>query len=49
MRPAKDLCCKCQIFSTDLNKSGNLNEQEKVDILKKYEHHLDKEKIERHY
>ena len=40
MRPATDLCWTCQKNNTQINKSANLPEAEKVDVVRKQEEHL---------
>lgn len=50
MKPATDLCHTCQSFSSTLSCSGNLNEEEKEDILSKYQEHVGHVKEQRdHY
>lgn len=50
MKPATDLCHTCQSFSSTLSCSGNLNEEEKEDILSKYQEHIGHFKEQRdHY
>ena len=40
MRPATDLCWTCQKNNSQINKSVNLPEAEKVDVVRKQEEHL---------
>ena len=40
MRPATDLCWTCQKNNSQINKSANLPEAEKVDVVRKQEEHL---------
>ncbi|XP_052683547.1 uncharacterized protein LOC128163903 [Crassostrea angulata] len=40
MKPATDLCHTCQSFSSTVLCSGNLNEEEKEDILSNYQEHV---------
>ena len=40
MRPATDLCWTCQKNNTQINKSANLPEAEKVDAVRRQEEHL---------
>ncbi|XP_053376392.1 uncharacterized protein LOC123561263 [Mercenaria mercenaria] len=50
MKPATDLCHKCQGYVTDITKGGNLSEEQKTEKLKEYQDHLDKVKTQRdHY
>ena len=47
MKPASDLCHKCQTYVTGISNSGNLTEEEKVEKLRNYKDHLDKAKTQR--
>lgn len=50
MKPATDFCHTCQSFLSTLSCSGNLNEEEKEDILSKYQEHVGHVKEQRdHY
>jgi hypothetical protein len=49
MKPATDVCGSCQQYSSTISNSGNMEEEEKVNILRQYETHLDKAKTERDY
>jgi len=40
MRPATDLCWTCQKNNSQINKSANLSEAEKVDAVRRQEEHL---------
>ena len=40
MHPATDLCWTCEKNNTQINKSANLHEAEKVDVVRKQEEHL---------
>lgn len=47
VKPATDLCHKCQTYVNSISKSGNLTEEEKVEKLREYQDHLDKAKTQR--
>ena len=47
VKPASDLCHKCQTYVSVISKSGNLTEEEKVEKLREYQDHLDKAKTQR--
>ena len=47
MKPASDLCHKCQTYVTGISNSANLTEEEKVEKLRNYKDHLDKAKTQR--
>ena len=47
VKPASDLCHKCQSFVRGISNSGNLTEEEKVEKLTEYKDHLDKAKSQR--
>lgn len=47
MKPATDLCIKCQKFVSSIANSGNLTEEEKTLKLDIYQVHLDKVKSQR--
>nr|XP_022294254.1 uncharacterized protein LOC111104539 isoform X2 [Crassostrea virginica] len=50
MKPATDLCHTCQSFTSTLSASGNLTEEEKEDVLSRYQRHIEHVKIQRdHY
>ena len=49
IKPATDLCTKCQNYSTKLTNSGNLSEEEKMEDLRLYNDHIQKAKIQRDY
>ena len=50
MKPATDLCVKCQKHVHEISHCGNLTEEEKAEKLEKYQKHLDHVKCQRdHY
>ena len=49
IKPATDLCTKCQNYSTKLSNGGNLSEEEKMEDLRLYNDHIQKAKIQRDY
>ena len=49
MRPATDLCWTCQENNTQINKSANLPEAEKVDVNRRQEEYLRLTSGEREY
>lgn len=49
MRPATDLCGKCQDFTRNISNSGILSEDDKICKLLEYEDHLAQAKSERDY
>ena len=49
MRPATDLCWTCQKNNSQINKSANLPEAEKVDVVRKQEEYLRLASGEREY
>ena len=50
IKPATDLCTKCQNYSTKLSNGGNLTEEEKIEDLRLYNDHIQKAKVQRiHY
>ncbi|XP_052237218.1 uncharacterized protein LOC127848671 [Dreissena polymorpha] len=50
MKPATDLCLKCQKHVENITKSGNITEEEKQIKLENYQKHLEKVKCQRdHY
>ena len=50
IKPASDLCHKCQSYVNVISKGGNLTEEEKTDKLQNYQDHIEKAKIQRdHY
>ena len=50
IKPATDLCTKCQNYSTKLSNGGNLSEEEKMEDLRLYNDHIQKAKVQRdHY
>ncbi|KAH3815978.1 uncharacterized protein LOC127836034 [Dreissena polymorpha] len=49
MKPATDLCLKCQKHVENITKSGNITEEEKQIKLENYQKHLEKVKCQRDY
>lgn len=50
IKPATDLCTKCQLYSAKLSNGGNETEEEKREDLRKYNDHISKAKLQRdHY
>lgn len=49
MKPATDLCFKCQRYVHNISNAGNLTEDEKKAILDEYTCHLDKTKSQRDF
>lgn len=49
MKPATDLCPKCQRYVHNISNAGNLSEEEKKSMLDEYTCHLDKAKQQREY
>lgn len=50
IKPASDLCTKCQLYSAKLSKGGNQTEEEKIEDLRRYDDHVTKAKLQRdHY
>ena len=50
MKPATDLCLKCQKHVHILSRSGNLEEEEKAEKNQNYQEHISKVKCQRdHY
>ena len=50
IKPATDLCSKCQLYSAKLSNGGNETEEEKLEDLRQYNVHIGKAKLQRdHY
>ena len=49
MKPASDLCLRCQTYSVKLSNGGNLPEEEKLQDLNDYNVHISKAKLQRDY
>ena len=49
MKPATDLCSKCQRYVFNIKNAGNLSEEEKRSLLDDYSSHLDKAKGQREF
>ena len=50
IKPATDLCSKCQLYSAKLSNGGNETEEEKLEDLMQYNNHISKAKLQRdHY
>ena len=49
MKPATDLCPKCQRYVHNISIAGNLTEEEKKVILEEYTEHIDRAKGQREY
>ena len=49
IKPATDLCSKCQLYSVKLSNGGNETEEEKLEDLRKYNDHISKAKLQRDY
>lgn len=49
MKPATDLCPKCQRYVHNISNAGNLSEEEKKTMLDEYMCDLDKAKQQREY
>lgn len=50
MKPSTDLCHTCNFYAHSLTNSGNLTEEEKTEVLAKYQNHIEKVKMQRdHY
>jgi hypothetical protein len=50
MKPSTDLCHTCKLYGHSLTNSGNLTEEEKTEVLAKYQNHIEKVKMQRdHY
>ena len=49
MKPATDLCPKCQRYVHNISIAGNLTEEEKKVILEEYTEHIDRAKGRREY
>ncbi|CAC5360900.1 unnamed protein product [Mytilus coruscus] len=48
-KPCTDLCCKCQDYAFKISNSGHLTEEEKSDLLDKYNEHVQLAKEQRDY
>lgn len=49
IKPASDLCLRCQKHSVKLSNGGNLTEEEKLQDLRDYNEHISKAKLQRDY
>ena len=50
IKPATDLCSKCQLYSAKLSNGGNETEEEKLEDLMQYNNRISKAKLQRdHY
>ncbi|KAJ8316733.1 hypothetical protein KUTeg_005679 [Tegillarca granosa] len=49
MKPSTDLCSSCQNYNVNLTKSENLDEEQKSELVARYQRHLEKAKLQRDY